>query len=145
MDKFKVIMITICSLAVSLWNKLSLPLILLMISNIIDIITGLWKATYIKERITFKRIIWGTIKKISMYFLILSGYIIDVIINYTVENFEINIGLGGIVGNLIAVWLVLNEQLSIIKNLTIMKVPMPNFIIELVKKLKNKIDWKDKI
>src|SRR5574344_1733960 len=118
MEKFKVIMIALCSLAVSFWNKLSLPLILLIISNVIDIVTGLWKAVYIKERITFRRIIWGTLKKLSMYFLILSGYIIDVLINYTVENFEVNIGLSGIVGNLVAVWLVLNEQLSIIKNLT---------------------------
>lgn len=142
MERFKLYFITVISLLISFWNKLSIPLVLLLICNIIDIITGLWKASYIKEKITFKRMIWGTIKKISMYFLIITGFIIDTLINYTAVNLEIHVNLNGIIGSLIATWLVLDEILSILRNLMIIKVPMPNFLSALVKKLKGKIDEK---
>lgn len=142
MEKIKIYFITVISLLISFWNKLSIPLVLLIICNIVDIITGLWKAFHIKEKITFKKIMWGTIKKISMYFLIITGFIIDTLINYTAINLGIHINLNGIIGSLIATWLVLDEILSILRNLIIIKVQMPNFLSTLVKKLKGKIEEK---
>ncbi|HPF82605.1 MAG TPA: phage holin family protein [Bacilli bacterium] len=140
MEKVKFVTTSIFLGIICFFNSLSIPLLLLIITNIIDIITGLLKSLHINENITFKKLIWGLIKKFSMYLLIIIGYIIDIIIIYTVENFNIAITNQNIFESLITIWLILDELLSILKNFMILEVPMPNFLIKIVKKLKNKID-----
>ena len=37
---------------------------------------------------------------------------------------------------MVAIWLIINELISILENLSKMGVPMPNFLMKVVKKLK---------
>lgn len=142
MEKLKNSIITILSLVFAFWSKKSTPLLLLLIANIIDLITGTWKSFYLKKKISIKKLLWGIIKKFSMYLLIICGFILDTLISYTVENFDISITTNNIIGSLLAIWLVLDEVLSILCNLALLKVPIPSFLYKFVKNLQEKIDKK---
>lgn len=142
MEKLKNSMITILSLAFAVWSNISTPLILLLLTNIIDIITGIWKSLYLKKKISGRKMLWGIIKKISMYLIIICGFIIDSLISYTVENFGISMSTNSIVGSLLGIWLVLDELLSILCNLALLKIPIPNFFYKFIKNLQEKIDEK---
>ena len=140
MEKIKIVLVTFFTLVISYYNNISLPIILLIISNILDVLTGIFKSLYIKNKFTWSKLFWGFIRKLCMYFLIFIGMSIDIIIIYTVENLQLSISESHIFGGLIGVWLVLDEQLSILRNLVILEIPMPNFLISIIKKLKSTID-----
>ena len=140
MNKIKILLFTFISIIVSYYNNISLPILLLVISCILDITTGILKSLYIKNKFTFNKLIWGLIKKTCMLILIFIGISLDIIISYTVENFNIEFTTNNLFGGLIGIWLVLDEQLSILRNLVVLEIPMPNFLISVIKKLKNTID-----
>ena len=140
MAKIKILIFTFISLVISYYTSISLPILLLAISCLLDIITGILKSLYIKNKFTFNKFVWGFIKKLCMLILIFIGISLDVIISYTVENFNITIPTHNLFGGLIGIWLVLDELLSVLRNLVVLEVPMPNFLISVIKKLKNTID-----
>lgn len=140
MAKIKILIFTFISLVISYYTSISLPILLLTISCILDIITGILKSLYVKNRFTFSKFVWGFIKKLCMLILIFIGISLDIIISYTVENFNIIFPTHNLFGGLIGIWLVLDELLSILRNLIVLEVPMPNFLISVIKKLKNTID-----
>ena len=140
MNKIKILLFTFISIIVSYYNNISLPILLLVISCILDITTGILKSLYIKNKFTFNKLVWGLIKKTCMLILIFIGISLDIIISYTVENFNIEFTTNNLFGGLIGIWLVLDEQLSILRNLVVLEIPMPNFLISVIKKLKNTID-----
>lgn len=139
----EILYINILNVILEFFSEMSIFIFLLFICNIIDIITGISVSFYLKKKITYKKLLLGLIKKISIYFLIICGYIFDLILIYTVENFDISLQNNLICG-LLSTWLILNEQISIISNLIILKVPVPNFILKLITKFQNKIDYKIK-
>ncbi len=140
MDKIKIIIFTFISLVISYYNSISLPILLLCLSCILDIITGVLKSLYIKNKFTLSKLFWGFIRKLCMLILIFIGISLDVIISYTVENFNITFPTHNLFGGLIGIWLVLDELLSVLRNLVVLEIPMPNFLISVIKKLKNTID-----
>ena len=140
MEKIKFLVVTFISIIISYYNTISLPIILLLISNIIDVLTGVFKALYIKKKFAWNKLFWGFVRKLCMYLLIFIGASIDIIIIYTVENLQLSIPENHIFGGLIGVWLVLDENLSILRNLVVLEIPMPNFLISIIKKLKSTID-----
>lgn len=140
MAKIKILIFTFISLVISYYTSISLPILLLAISCLLDIITGILKSLYIKNKFTFNKFVWGFIKKLCMLILIFIGISLDVIISYTVENFNITFPTHNLFGGLIGIWLVLDELLSVLRNLVVLEVPMPNFLISVIKKLKNTID-----
>ena len=140
MNKIKILLFTFISIIVSYYNNISLPILLLVISCILDITTGILKSLYIKNKFTFNKLVWGLIKKTCMLILIFIGISLDIIISYTVENFNIEFTTNNLFGGLIGIWLVLDEQLSILRNLVVSEIPMPNFLISVIKKLKITID-----
>lgn len=142
MDKLKILLITALSLVLTFFDNISLPLILLIISNIIDIVTGTWKSFYLKQKFTYQKMMIGIIKKCSMYVLIMCASILDTLISYTVENLGFSINGDGLIGILITIWMILNELVSIICNLSLMKVPIPGFLLKLIKSMQEKIDKK---
>ena len=140
MEKFKFALVAFFSIIVSYYNNLYLPIIILILSNILDILTGIFKSLYIKNKFTLSKFIWGFIRKLCMYFLIFIGICIDIVIVYTVENLKLSIPYNNLFSGLICVWLILDENLSILRNLVVLEIPMPNFLISIITKLKSTID-----
>ena len=69
----------------------------------------------------------------------------DILINYAVECAGINITIPFIVATLVAVWLIVNEIISILENIIDIGVKIPPFLLPVVKYIKKQTEDKAKI
>lgn len=145
MDKIKATVIAIVSALMSWLGILAVPVFLLVGCNLVDYITGVLAAAYREETITSYRGIRGIIKKVCMWLLVLIGAWIDVLINYTVNTVGADITVPFIVATVVAVWLVVNEIISILENMIDIGVDMPPFLMPIVKYIKRKTEEKAEI
>lgn len=138
MEKENFIKLAISSIGAYLSNKLGILfpiLMLLMFVMVVDYSTGMIKARYLGE-IESRKGMWGVIKK-AMYAVVVSvAMISDWIIINVAERIGVNIPLTTFFGLLVAIWLIVNECISILENLIKLEVPMPNFLKSLVSRLK---------
>lgn len=118
---------------------IAIPVIVLIAVMVIDYITGLInasKTTGISSRIG----IFGIVKKCCYIALVGVGATVDYIISMGLlqigseNNFTLSFGL------LVSIWLIINELISILENLSKIGVPMPSFLMKLVKRLKNTVE-----
>ena len=144
MEKVKITVIGVFAAMSSWLGTLAIPVYILLACNLIDYITGIKAANVRKEQVSSYRSITGITKKVFMYFLILIGVFVDIMLQYMFQNLNIPIALPFIVGCFVACWLVFNELISILENLDDIGVPMPPFLMPIVKKLRGTIEKKGK-
>lgn len=142
MEKTKTIVTALTSAFFSFFGLLAIPVLLLVSSNLIDYITGLMATTSRKEKISSYKSVKGIFKKVSMYMLIVVGFIIDVLIDYTITNLGVQLEFPTIVSCIVAVWLVCNELISILENLIDIGVEIPSFLKPIVEKIKSETEMK---
>lgn len=140
MEKIKVFITALTSAFFSFFGLLAIPILLLVSSNLVDYVTGLMATTSREEKISSYKSIKGIIKKVSMYMLIVVGFIIDTLIKYTIVNLGMQIQFPTLVSCIIAIWLVCNELISILENLIDIGVEVPSFLKPLVEKIKNEVE-----
>ncbi|MFZ2538126.1 MAG: phage holin family protein [Oscillospiraceae bacterium] len=116
--------------------------LLMLGANIIDYVTGLIAAEHRGSKVSSKRSIKGIGKKLCLWILVLVGWGIDCFINYLVGQMGYAIPLAGMICALIVIWLCINEIISILENLTDIGVPMPSFLLKLVKYIKKQVEDK---
>lgn len=144
MEKVKVTVIAVISALMSWLGILAVPVFLLVLCNVIDYATGLLAAKYRTQEISSYRGMRGIIKKVCMWLLIGIGAIIDTMLNYAVEYIGIGITLPFIVATVVAVWLLVNEIISILENMLDIGVDMPPFLLPLVQNIKKQVEDKVK-
>lgn len=142
MEKVKVAFTAIVSSLMSWLGVLAIPVFLLVGCNLVDYATGLCAAKYRTEKINSYKGIRGIIKKVCMWLLVLVGSWMDILINYAVEIAGINLTLPFIVATVVAVWLVVNEIISILENMIDIGVKMPPFLLPIVKYIKKQVEDK---
>lgn len=142
MEKTKTIVTALTSAFFSFFGLLAIPVLLLVSSNLIDYVTGLMATTSRKEKISSYKSVKGIFKKVSMYMLIVVGFIIDVLIDYTITNLGVQLEFPTIVSCIVAVWLVCNELISILENLIDIGVEIPSFLKPIVEKIKSETEMK---
>ena len=142
MDKAKAMVITVISALMSWLGILAVPVFLMVGCNVVDYITGLWAAGYRTESVSSYKGIRGIIKKVCMWLLVLVGAWIDILINYAIESAGIGLSLPFIVATVVAVWLVVNEIISILENMLDIGVTMPPFLLPVVKYIKRQVEEK---
>lgn len=140
MDKVKVTVIAVVSALMSWLGILAVPVFLLVGCNLIDYFTGICAAKYRTETINSYKGIRGIIKKVCMWLLVLIGAWIDILLNYAVECAGIAITIPFVVATVVAVWLVVNEIISILENMVDIGVDMPPFLLPIVKYIKKKTE-----
>ena len=142
MDKLKIGIVSFFAVISSWLGTLAIPVYILVACNVIDYITGITAACVRKEQVSSYKSIVGIAKKIFMYLLIVVGVFVDLMLQYMFDNLGIPISLPFIVGCIVACWLVLNEILSILENLSTIGVPMPPFLMPLVERIKGSVEKK---
>lgn len=142
MEKIKVFITALTSAFFSFFGLLAIPILLLVSSNLVDYVTGLMATTSREEKISSYKSIKGIIKKVSMYMLIIVGFMIDTLIKYTIANLGIQLQFPTLVSCIVAIWLVCNELISILENLIDIGVEVPSFLKPLVEKIKNEVESK---
>ncbi len=140
MDKVKATVIAVISALMSWLGILAIPVFLLVGCNVIDYLTGICAAKYRTEPISSYKGIRGIIKKVCMWLLVLIGAWIDILINYAIHTAGIELTIPFIVATVVAVWLVVNEIISILENMIDIGVDMPPFLLPLMKNIKKKTE-----
>ncbi len=120
---------------ISYLGVIAIPVTVLMAAMIIDYVTGM-AAAWHKKKLSSKKGLSGIIKKISYLALVCVGMGVDWVIYYGIKSVGVDMGYTFFFGVLVAVWLITNELISILENLESIGVPMPTFLIKIVKRLK---------
>lgn len=142
MDKVKATFIAIFT-ALSAWmGVLAIPVLLLVSVNIIDYGTGLAAAKYRGQKISSYKGFRGIAKKICMWLLVVVGAIIDGLITYGFAQTGHTLPFGYGIACLVAVWLICNEIISILENISDIGVALPPFLMRIVDNLKSQVESK---
>lgn len=139
MENIKNTVAAIIAAFFSFFGLLAVPLLLLPLCNIIDWITGIAASKIQKVKITSEVSYIGIVKKVSMYLLIIVGWVLDLLIEYIMTNMSITLVLPKIVACFVAVWLVLNELISITENIDVIGVHVP-FLSPIMHLIKDKVE-----
>lgn len=121
-------------------GALAVPVYILMGCNVIDYITGLLAAKHRTEQISSYKGIRGIAKKVCMWLLVVVGALVDVLLKYMAQSAGITIEINYIVAIFVALWLVANELISILENLIDIGVPMPPFLMPIVRRIKGQVE-----
>lgn len=116
------------------FRQLEFPVILLVVAMVLDYITGMTEA-WIKGELSSKIGIIGIIKKLGYMVAVAVAVVVDMIIASALESANIT-GYPNIFALLVTIWLTLNECISILENLNEIGVPVPDFLVSIIKKLK---------
>lgn len=127
------------SAALAMWvsylGAVAAPVVVLLAAMIIDYVTGMVSAWHNAE-LSSKKGVFGIIKKISYLALVAVGMGVDWIIGCGLQSVNVNIGYTMFFGLLVTVWLIINEMISILENLGAIGVPLPKFLLKVIKRLK---------
>lgn len=138
----KMAIITIGSILSSILGALYVPVLLMVLCNIIDYVTGLMAAKYRNDGISSYKSIKGIFKKISMWLLVVVGVIIDNILVYASQSFGFEWNLDFLVGAVVAIWIICNELISILENMVDLGIKIPGFLMPLVKQIRKAAESK---
>ena len=119
----------------------AVPIIILIIAMIIDYVTGMMSA-WLNAELSSKKGIKGIVKKISYLALVAVAMIVDWLICCGLQQINVDIKYTVFFAVLVAVWLIINELISVLENLSRMGVPIPNFLKKMIDRLKNTVDEK---
>ena len=120
----------------------AVPIIILIIAMIIDYVTGMMSA-WLNAELSSKKGIKGIVKKISYLALVAVAMIVDWLIFQGLRQINIDMKYSVFFAVLVAVWLIINELISVLENLSRMGVPIPNFLKKLINRLKTTVDKGD--
>lgn len=105
--------------------------VILAVFMIIDYITGIICGLVKNGGFNNKKGIMGAVKKLSYLILILITILTEYLINYLTEASGFNIKTGKSITLAVYIYLIGTEGLSIIQNLIILGIPVPQFMIKL--------------
>jgi toxin secretion/phage lysis holin len=107
-------------------GALAVPIIVLMVMMIIDYLSGMsvaWVHGDLSSKVGAK----GIVKKVGYMALIVVAMGVDYLIYSGITAANITVNYNMWFGLLVAVWLIINEMISILENLSKLGVPIPDF------------------
>ena len=142
MDKIKVMCSGVFGVIMGFLGALAVPVILLVLCNIIDYVTGLAASKYRGQQISSYKGIRGIQKKICMWLLICVGAIVDQLIVYACAQASLIVPFEFAIACVVAIWLICNEVISILENIKDIGVNLPPFLNKLMVNIKSQIEEK---
>ena len=124
------------AVAVNYVGIIAVPIIMLCVVMLLDYITGMVAAWRSRE-LSSKKGSFGIIKKLCYLIAVCVGIIVDWVIYSGLDSMGVSLGIRVLFGVIIAIWLIINELLSIVENLRKIGVPLPAFLEKIVRRLKN--------
>lgn len=117
------------------FGVIAIPLLILIAVMIIDYLSGLAKAWY-KGDLSSRIGIVGAVKKLCYILVVCVAGVTDWLISEGLSSVGIDIGFSYYFGVIVTVWLIINECISILENLSVLGVPLPSFLVKIVHRLK---------
>lgn len=121
---------------------LAVPVLILVGCNVIDYATGLLAAKYRRQALDSYKGFRGIAKKVCMWLLVAVGAVMDWLLLYASETVGISLPFAFLVACVVAIWLICNELLSIMENIADIGVPLPDFLMRIVKYVKQQAEGK---
>lgn len=135
--------VTLVATTVSAWlGNLAIPVIILVGLNICDYITGLVAAPYRGEMRNSNKGFRGIAKKICMWLLVGIGAVIDWVILFAGEAVGIEMTFKFAIAAAVAIWLICNEIISLLENISDIGVTLPAFLGKIVAWIKKQTEDK---
>lgn len=122
------------------FNVLLVPLAILICVMIIDYGTGMAEA-YINKTLNSRIGVKGILKKVGYLVLVCVGGVVDYLIGAGLATAGIEFS-SYYFGLIVSVWLIINELISILENLAGLGTPIPKFLVNIVRRLKNTVESK---
>ena len=119
---------------------LYIPVLLMVLCNIIDYITGLMAAPNRKDGINSYKSMKGICKKVTMWLLVVVGAIIDHLLKYASATLGIGLPFTFLIACIVAIWIICNELISILENMVDIGVSIPAFLLPLVKNIRTQVN-----
>ena len=119
---------------------LAIPVLLMVGCNIIDYATGVMASKYRNERLDSYKGMRGIIKKVCMWLLVIVGAFVDGLLKHSAKTIGLGVEVPFIVATLVAVWIVVNEIISILENMIDIGIDLPPFLMPIVRRIKKEVE-----
>ena len=123
----------------SYFNILAVPVFVLIGVMLLDYITGMIKA-WIRGELCSRTGIKGILKKICYMAMVAVGAVVDYLLQSALVQTGIDLHIEMFFGLLVAIWLIINELISILENLAVIGVPGFPRLTKLIERLKNTVE-----
>ncbi len=126
-----------------LYSQYSIMLILMGVSIVFDVVTGILKTKSKGEKLNSSLGVKGFYKKFSFIIAYFFGVFLDLFIPYAMNTAGIDLSVNCCFGLIVGAYITLNESISICENLYQCNPDIfPETIMNILKEIKNKIDSK---
>ena len=119
------------------------PLCVLAVVMVLDYATGIaaaWSCKLLSSRVGVK----GIVKKVAYLALVAVGMVVDYLISSALLRVGVDIQINYCFGMMISVWLIINGLLSILENLGKLGIPLPDFLLKAIERLRDGVDRRTK-
>ena len=123
------------------FRQLTFPVMLLILAMALDYISGMTRA-WMQRELSSKVGVIGVVKKLCYMLGVAVAVMVDFVIQIAAEQTSLNLSGCYFCALLVIVWLILNECISILENIDKIGVPVPDFLMSLVKRLKSNTEQK---
>ncbi|MBQ7816153.1 MAG: phage holin family protein [Oscillospiraceae bacterium] len=117
-EDIKLIFVAVFTVIGSWLGELAMPFYMLVLTNVVDYATGIVAAKHRHEKISSEIGFWGIFKKICMWALVWVGWVTDFIVGQLTQLVHLDISFAGIVPLVVILWLMINELISILENIS---------------------------
>ena len=114
-------------------GNLYIPVILMVLCNVIDYVTGLMAISSRDEKLSSYKSLRGVTKKVCMWLLVVVGVIIDELIKYAADVGAVELPFTFLVACIVAIWIICSELISILENMIDIGVSLPPFLMPIIK------------
>ena len=139
-DKLKLVFVSFFTTIHLFLGVLAVPFYILVGCNIVDYITGIIASVYRGEKVSSNVGYRGIAKKICMWLLVAVGYVLDYLIITFGSNIGINLEFKCLIAVAVVLWLLVNELISILENISDIGTPLPPFLLKVTQLLKSKTE-----
>ena len=130
---------TLLAAIAGVYSRLAVPFFVLCALMFADYTTGMIKS-WQKGTLCSKIGLMGVFKKLSYGLGVVAAVGVDYVVSTISQSFGYDTRLKPFFALLCAVWLIINECISITENLVEIGVPMPNFLVKVAKRLKKGVE-----
>ncbi len=114
-------------------GNLYIPVILMVLCNVIDYVTGLMAISSRDEKLSSYKSLRGVAKKVCMWLLVVVGVIVDELIKYAADVGAVELPFTFLVACVVAIWIICSELISILENMIDIGVDLPPFLMPIIK------------
>lgn len=140
-DVFKAAVAAAIGALVAYGVQLFIPCIVLVVVMLLDYITGMvkaWEAGELSSKIGIK----GILKKLGYLVIVSVACVVDWCVRYATESVGMDWKFEFLFASIVLLWLVINELISILENVSAIGAPVPAFLTKIIEKLKTSTENK---